>query len=37
MPAASMKAFVILDGTLLQIDRIAADRLFYSGKHKNTG
>lgn len=29
--AASMKAFVILDGTLLPIDRIAADRTFYSG------
>lgn len=31
--AASMKAFVLLDGTLLPIDRIAADRPFYSGKH----
>ncbi|WP_328491353.1 transposase family protein [Streptomyces sp. NBC_00414] len=30
---ASMKAFVILDGSLLPIDRIAADRPFYSGKH----
>ncbi len=29
--AASMKAFVLLDGTLLPIDRIAADRPFYSG------
>ncbi|MGW7754984.1 transposase family protein [Streptomyces violaceusniger] len=29
---ASGKAFVILDGTLLPIDRIAADRPFYSGK-----
>lgn len=28
------KAYVILDGTLLPIDRIAADRPFYSGKHK---
>ncbi|WP_432033582.1 IS5 family transposase [Streptomyces antibioticus] len=35
--AASMKAFVILDGTLLPIDRIAADRPFYSGKHKKHG
>jgi hypothetical protein len=26
-----MKTFVILDGTLLPIDRIAADRPFYSG------
>jgi hypothetical protein len=29
--AASPKPFVILDGTLLPIDRIAADRPFYSG------
>ncbi len=28
---ASAKAFVILDGTLLPIDRVAADRPFYSG------
>ena len=35
--AASMKAFVLLDGTLLPIDRIAADRPFYSGKHKRHG
>lgn len=28
---------VILDGTLLPIDRIAADRPFYSGKHKKHG
>jgi hypothetical protein len=35
--AASAKAFVILDGTLLPIDRIAADRPFYSGKHKRHG
>ncbi|MGI5443410.1 IS5 family transposase [Streptomyces shenzhenensis] len=34
---ASVKAFVILDGTLLPIDRIAADRPFYSGKHKKHG
>jgi hypothetical protein len=32
--ATSTKAYVILDGTLLPIDRIAADRPFYSGKHK---
>lgn len=31
---ASRKAYLILDGTLLPIDRIAADRPFYSGKHK---
>ncbi|MEV7864297.1 IS5 family transposase [Streptomyces hirsutus] len=34
---ASMKAYLILDGTLLPIDRIAADRPFYSGKHKEHG
>ncbi len=35
------KAFVILDGTLLPIDRVAMasghDRAFYSGKHKRHG
>jgi hypothetical protein len=34
---ASTKAFVLLDGTLLPIDRIAADRPYYSGKHKKHG
>ncbi|MFI1259225.1 IS5 family transposase, partial [Streptomyces netropsis] len=34
---ASVKAFVLLDGTLLPIDRIGADRPFYSGKHKKHG
>lgn len=34
---ASTKAFVLLDGTLLPIDRIAADRPSYSGKHKKHG
>ena len=34
---ASAKAFVLLDGTLLPIDRVAADRPFYSGKHKKHG
>ncbi|MBQ1124294.1 IS5 family transposase [Streptomyces sp. B15] len=34
---ASTKAFVILDGTLLPTDRTAADRPFYSGKHKKHG
>ncbi|MGW2328451.1 transposase family protein [Streptomyces sp. NPDC001700] len=34
---ASGKAFVILDGTLLPIDRIPADRSFCSGKHKKHG
>ena len=32
-----MKAFVLLDGTLLPMDRIGADRSFYSGKHKKHG
>ncbi|MFD3844848.1 transposase family protein [Streptomyces microflavus] len=31
------KAFVILDGTLLPIDRIAADTPYYSGKYKRHG
>ncbi|GGJ03739.1 hypothetical protein GCM10010121_012600 [Streptomyces brasiliensis] len=31
------QAFVLLDGTLLPIDRIAADRPYYSGKHKKHG
>jgi hypothetical protein len=30
-------AYVVIDGTLLPIDRIAADRPFYSGKHKRHG
>jgi hypothetical protein len=34
---ASAKAFVLLDGTLLPIDRIAADSPFCSGKHKKHG
>ncbi|MEV6948858.1 transposase family protein [Streptomyces sp. NPDC051172] len=34
MTVAATKAFVILDGTLLPIDRIAAGRPFYSGTHK---
>lgn len=37
MAVAARKAFVILDGTLLPIDRIAADRPFYSGKHRKHG
>jgi len=37
MTVAANKAFVILDGTLLHIDRIAADRPYYSGKHKRHG
>jgi DDE superfamily endonuclease len=35
--AASLKAFVLLDGTLLPIDRIAANRPFCSGKHRMHG
>jgi hypothetical protein len=30
-------AFVIVDGTLIPIDRVAADRPFYSGKHHRHG
>ena len=30
-------AYVILDGTLIAVDRVAADRPFYSGKHKRHG
>ncbi|GAA2221557.1 hypothetical protein GCM10010400_77050 [Streptomyces aculeolatus] len=37
MKTAANKAFVILDGTRLPIDRIAADRPFCSGKHKKDG
>lgn len=35
--AAARKAYLILDGTLLPIDRIAADRPYYSGKHERQG
>jgi hypothetical protein len=34
---ATACSIVILDGTLLPIDRIAADRPFYSGKHEKHG
>ena len=30
-------AYVVLDGTLIPIDLVAADRPFYSGKHKRHG
>jgi hypothetical protein len=30
-------AYVVLDGTLIPIDRVAADRPFYSGMHKRHG
>ena len=29
-------AYVILDGTLIPVDRVARGRPFYSGKHKST-
>lgn len=37
MPAVRKKAYVILDGTVLPVDRIAADRPYYSGKKKHHG
>ncbi|ROQ60175.1 DDE superfamily endonuclease [Streptomyces sp. 840.1] len=37
MTAVRKKAYVILDGTVLPIDRIAADRPYYSGKKKHHG
>ncbi|MER6097715.1 transposase family protein [Streptomyces sp. NPDC001728] len=37
MRTASRLAFVILDGALLPIDRIAADTPYYSGKRKRHG
>ncbi|MFD4968451.1 transposase family protein [Streptomyces sp. NPDC058417] len=37
MQAAATKAYVTLDGTLLSIDRVAADRPFCSGRHKKHG
>ena len=30
-------AYVVLDGTLIPVDRVAADRPFYSRKHKKHG
>jgi hypothetical protein len=30
-------AFVVIDGTLVPVDRVAADRPFYSGKHRKHG
>ena len=30
-------AYVVLDGTLIPVNRVAADRPFYSGKHKKHG
>ncbi|MFF1696486.1 transposase family protein [Streptomyces sp. NPDC058257] len=37
MKTIRAKTFVILDGTPLPIDRIAADTPYYSGKHKRHG
>lgn len=37
METVRKKAYVILDGTVLPIDRIAADRPYYSGKRKHHG
>lgn len=37
MKTIRTKAFVILDGTLLPIGRIAADTSYYSGKHERHG
>jgi Helix-turn-helix of DDE superfamily endonuclease/DDE superfamily endonuclease len=34
---AAGHAYVVLDGTLIPIDRVAADRPFYSGKHRRHG
>ena len=30
-------AYVVMDGTLIPVDRVAADRPFYSGKHRKHG
>ena len=30
-------AYVVIDGTLIAVDRVAADRPFYSGKHRRHG
>ena len=30
-------AYVVMDGTLIPVDRVAADRPFYSGEHKRHG
>jgi hypothetical protein len=30
-------AYLVLDGTVIPIDRVAADRPFYSGKHRKHG
>jgi DDE superfamily endonuclease len=35
--AKTRHTFVVIDGTLIAIDRVAADRPFYSGKHRRHG
>ncbi len=30
-------AYLVIDGTLIPVDRVAADRPFYSGKHRKHG
>lgn len=37
MKTAAAKACVILDGTLLPIDKITVETPYYSGKHKRHG
>ncbi|MBF6303117.1 transposase family protein [Nocardia amamiensis] len=37
LAGAAGHAYLILDGTLIPIDRVAADRPFYSGKHRRHG
>jgi hypothetical protein len=34
---AAKLAYAVLDGTLISIDGVAADRPYYSGKHKRHG
>jgi hypothetical protein len=33
----AVHAYVVVDGTLIPVDRVAADQPFYSGKHKKHG
>ena len=34
---AAGHAYLVIDGTLIPIDRVAADRPVYSGKHRKHG
>ncbi len=36
-PKKAGHAYVVIDGTLIPVDRVAADRPFYSGKHRRHG